>query len=200
MKIGIYAGTFDPIHDGHIGFALESIKSGSLDKVIIVAEKEPYRKKPEAAWDHRQAMIERATQSTLHVDHDYNFANQLAHKHTMRDMMTVAKQHYGEDNQYWFLVGSDIFEHFHQWDDVLSDDEYGGFIVALRDDHTSDWLDQKIALLNKKAPKSSVKILDSSHPRISSSIIRQKIRDHQSVGNIPSQVLEYAQEHSLYTT
>lgn len=199
MKIGIYAGTFDPIHNGHIGFALESIKSGLLDRIIIVAEKDPYRKKPNASWDHRQAMIERATESTIQVDHDYSFANQLAHKHTMRDMMTVAKQHYGQDNEYWFLVGSDIFEHIHQWDDILADDEYGGFIVALRDDHTIDWLDQKISLLNKKVPKSSIKVLNTSHPRISSRAIRQKIKDHQNADNVPSQVLAYAKEHNLYT-
>ncbi|MCB9822916.1 nicotinate-nicotinamide nucleotide adenylyltransferase [Candidatus Nomurabacteria bacterium] len=199
MKIGIYAGTFDPIHDGHIGFAAEAIQSGSLDRVIIVAEKEPYRKKPEASWDHRQAMVERATESVQQVDHDYDFANQLAHKHTMRDMMTVAKKHYGANNEYWFLVGSDIFEHIHQWADILSDNEYGGFIVALRDDHNIDWLNRKLTLLNNKIPKKSLIILDSSHPRISSSLIRQKIKGHQSVDNIPSDVLGYAQEHQLYS-
>jgi nicotinate-nucleotide adenylyltransferase len=46
MNIGIYAGTFDPVHDGHIAFAKAAISKANLDKVVIVAEKEPYRKKP----------------------------------------------------------------------------------------------------------------------------------------------------------
>ncbi len=199
MKIGIYAGTFDPIHNGHIGFALEAVKSESLDRIIIVAEKEPYRKKPEASWDHRQAMIERATESTPQVDHDYSFANQLAHKHTMQDMMTVAGRHYGSDNQFWFLVGSDIFEHMSQWRDILSDNEYGGFIVALRDDHTRDWLSQKIDQLKQTIPTSSIMILESTHPRISSSAIRQDIKNHKPVEDVSKQVLSYALEHQLYS-
>lgn len=199
MKIGIYAGTFDPIHNGHIGFALEAVKSGSLDRIIIVAEKEPYRKKPEASWDHRQAMIERATESTQQVDHDYNFANQLAHKHTMRDMLDVSQKHYGENNEYWFLVGSDIFEHMSQWRDILSDNEYGGFIVALRDDHTSDWLSQKIDKLKQTIPTGSHIVLESTHPRISSSAIRQDIKNQKPVDDVPKQVLSYASEHQLYS-
>ena len=52
MKIGIYAGTFDPIHLGHINFAISAVRTTDLDKVVIVAEKNPYRKKPFASWDN----------------------------------------------------------------------------------------------------------------------------------------------------
>jgi nicotinate-nucleotide adenylyltransferase len=44
MKIGIYAGTFDPIHNGHIEFAQAAIRDTELERVIVIAEKEPYRK------------------------------------------------------------------------------------------------------------------------------------------------------------
>lgn len=198
MRIGIYAGTFDPIHSGHIGFAKKAIESSALDRIIVVAEKEPYRKKPVAGWDHRQAMIERATQSIQQVDHDYSFASQLSHKHTMKDMLSIAKKHYGADNQFWFLVGSDVFEHIHQWKDVVAETEYGGFIVALRDDHNSDWLNDKIKILKDKLSIESVIVLESSHPRISSSNIRENIKNSSISKDLPPEVLSYVILHKLY--
>jgi nicotinate-nucleotide adenylyltransferase len=198
MNIGIYAGTFDPIHNGHIGFAKKAIESGNLDRIIVVAEKEPYRKKPVASWDHRQAMIERATEFIDQVEHDYGFASQLAHKHTMQDMLTMARKHYGSDNQFWFLVGSDVFEHIHQWKDILAENEYGGFIVALRDDHTNDWLNQKTELLKERMPVNSIVVLDSTHPRISSTKIRDNIKRNLESNYLPGQVLSYAVTHKIY--
>ena len=172
MKIGIFAGTFDPIHNGHIEFARSAINAATLQKVIIVAEKEPYRKKPHASWDHRQAMIERATQDVENVDHDYGFAA-----------------------EYWFLVGSDLYEHIHQWHDLLKEHEYGGFVVALRDDHTKSWLQSRQQNL-PIAPTTIV--IESGHPHVSSSGIRALAQQKQIPQHLPSAVVSYIQAHNIY--
>lgn len=198
MKIGIYAGTFDPIHRGHTVFALESIKAASLDKVIVVAEKDPYRKKPEASWDHRQAMIERATQNIEQVDHDYAFANMLSHQHTMADVLNSAKLHYGKENKVWFLVGSDVFEHFHKWHDLVDKIEYGGFIIALRDNHTKEWLLEQTNKTGEKGKNINTIIIDSPNPHISSSGIREACKNNQMPNEIEESVLAYINEHNLY--
>jgi nicotinic acid mononucleotide adenylyltransferase len=67
-------------------------------------------------------MIERATQNIEAADHDYHFSAQLARQCTIADVLAKAEKHYGADHEYWFLVGSDIFEHMHQWHDVLHDE------------------------------------------------------------------------------
>lgn len=198
MKIGIYAGTFDPIHNGHLEFAKQALVEAGLDRVIIVAEKSPYRKKPEASWDHRQAMIERATKDTLNVDHDYEFANQLAQQHTMTDMLATAKKHYGGEAQIWFLVGSDIYEHMHQWHDMVGNESYSGFIVALRDDHTHDWLEQQHQRLEKLGRRPNAIVLESQHRRISSSAIREAASKGEATSTTPNQVGDYILRHRLY--
>src|SRR5665213_170399 len=58
--IGIFAGTFDPIHAGHIFFALEAIKSANLDKVIFLPERRPPHKQSVEHFGHRTAMITQA--------------------------------------------------------------------------------------------------------------------------------------------
>lgn len=196
MRIGIFAGTFDPMHNGHLEFANTAIAKARLDKVIVVAEKEPYRKKPHASWDHRQAMIERATEAVKNIDHDYGFAAKLAHQHTMKDMLGVAKAHYGNGNEYWFLVGSDVFEHMHQWHDLMQAEDYGGFVVALRDDHTPEWLAAKRELVDEKLGETIV--VPSPRPHVSSSKIREEAPQKAFSEDVPPNIIEYIQSHHLY--
>ena len=196
MNIGIYAGTFDPIHDGHTEFAKSGIEFGHLDKVIIVAEKKPYRKRPYASWDHRQAMIERATEEIIAVDHDYGFAAKLSHQHTMKNMLENAKFHYGADNTFWFLVGSDIFEHIHQWEDIIQKHDYGGFIVALRDNHSKEWLSEQKAKVPEIAH--SLIIVHNDNPHISSSLIRAAVKNENTLPHVSSGTATYILSHGLY--
>jgi nicotinate-nucleotide adenylyltransferase len=196
VKIGIYAGTFDPIHNGHIEFAKSAVEQDHLDRVIVVAEKEPYRKKPHALWDHRQAMIERATESIPQVDHDYEFAAHLSHQHTMKDMLKKAADHYGAEHEFWFLVGSDVFEHMHQWHDLIKSHEYGGFVVALRDDHTHEWLEERKQQLSELAV--SIIVIDNNHPHVSSSKIRTDSKNGLVLATVSKNVADYIQKHQLY--
>ncbi len=199
MKIGIYAGTFDPIHEGHVNFAVTAVKMTDLDKVVIVAEKNPYRKKPFASWDNRQAMIERATEDIEEADHDYEFSNQLAHQHTMQNMLEASKAHYGEDNEFWFLVGSDIFEHIARWHDLSQQDEYGGFVVALRDDHTQEWLNEKLVRANEQGVKVKVQLVENRRPHISSKKIRDQILANGNATHLSLEVQKYIASHALYS-
>lgn len=198
MRIGIFAGTFDPVHSGHTSFAKQAVDLGHLDKVIMVAEKNPYRKKPFASWDHRQAMIERATEDIVEADHDYQFSSQLAHSHTMKDMLTKARQHYGIDNEYWFLVGSDVFEHIPRWQDIVSRDEYGGFVVMLRDDHTEEWLEQRLRAMRDSGQEADIILIENIRPHISSRKIRDEIKDGNLPENLDAKTLDYINKHQLY--
>jgi len=199
MKIGIFAGTFDPIHNGHIAFAKAAVSQAELERVILVAEKDPYRKKPYASWDHRQAMIERATETIDQVDHSYEFANTLAHQHTMKDMIAIARAHYGTDHEFWFLVGSDIFEHMGRWHDILQTHQYGGFVVALRDNHTQQWLDEKITELAAEGITVHAVVVENPHPEVSSSVVRSAINAAKSTLDVSDAVYAYIQTHALYT-
>lgn len=196
MNIGIFAGTFDPIHNGHLAFARQAIAEAKLDKVIIVAEKEPYRKAPFTSWDHRQAMIERSTSGIKNVDHDYSFAAALSKQHTLKDTLGHAHAHYGEAARFWFLVGSDVFEHMHAWKDIVSSSEYAGFVMALRDGHTIDWVTEKSEALN--ITKDQIILISNQEPHISSSKIRTAITNKEITNDIPEAVADYIQNHQLY--
>src|SRR5215469_15176515 len=64
-RIGIYTGVFNPVHTGHIAFALQAMKVAKLDSVVFVPERNP-RFKPEAEhFAHRVAMLKRAVRPHL---------------------------------------------------------------------------------------------------------------------------------------
>src|SRR5258706_12226030 len=58
--IGIYSGTFDPVHPGHIAFAREALQTCKLDEVIFLPEQTPRGKEAVTDLSHRIALLERA--------------------------------------------------------------------------------------------------------------------------------------------
>src|ERR1035438_181672 len=59
-RIGIYSGTFNPIHTGHITFALQATTEASLDKIYFLPERKPRNKAQVEHFAHRVAMIKQA--------------------------------------------------------------------------------------------------------------------------------------------
>src|SRR6266545_574678 len=61
MKIGVYGGTFDPIHHGHLILAREARELFGLEKVILVpAAASPFKSSPAASAQVRLAMLRAA--------------------------------------------------------------------------------------------------------------------------------------------
>lgn len=61
MRIGMFSGTFDPIHRGHVAFALAAAKQLALDKVLVMPERSPRGKIGVSSFDHRVRMARLAT-------------------------------------------------------------------------------------------------------------------------------------------
>jgi nicotinic acid mononucleotide adenylyltransferase len=59
-RVGVYAGAFDPVHAGHIKFALEAQKQVKLDHIHFVAERSPGRGAEPEHYVHRSAMLAQA--------------------------------------------------------------------------------------------------------------------------------------------
>src|SRR5689334_19827674 len=60
LRIGVYAGTFDPVHSGHLSFALQAQTEAKLDEVYFLPERMPRHKTGVEHYGHRVAMLKRA--------------------------------------------------------------------------------------------------------------------------------------------
>lgn len=59
QRIGIYSGTFDPIHDGHVAFAVTALESLGLEKVLFYPEPQPRNKQNVSSLAKRETQIAR---------------------------------------------------------------------------------------------------------------------------------------------
>ena len=121
MKIGIYGGTFNPPHLGHLEAARTAVKVLELDKLILIpAAVPPHKALPEGTPEgaHRLAMTERmadalsmpkvAEVSRMELDRE-------GKSYTADTLRAIRAQY--PDAQLWLLMGTDMFLTLHLWHD-----------------------------------------------------------------------------------
>ena len=111
-SIGIYPGTFDMVHDGHVAFAKAAISSCKLDSVIFMPEPEPRNKSPHHSLDVRLNALRLAAEndSTLHV------IQASANRFTYTSLMPEIEQYMAERPT--LLIGSDVALSLPLWEDL----------------------------------------------------------------------------------
>jgi nicotinate-nucleotide adenylyltransferase len=192
-RIGVYAGTFDPVHAGHISFALQAIHAGKLDEVIFLPERQPRFKQGSEHFGHRVAMLTRATRPhrKLHV-------LELTDKHFSVRKTLPALRRLFKDADLVFLVGSDVLTHLKDWpgaDILLQTSE---LLVGVRGDEPLAWAEHQIADL-PIPPRASL-VIRSHAASISSGLIRSALRRNKTVAGILPSVQRYARQNWLYVS
>jgi len=104
-KIGIYSGTFDPVHKGHIAFALEAAKAASLDFIYFLPDVVPYNKQGVTHYGHRVAMLKLAL-----IPYQSLRVLELADKHfTIARTLPKLQRLFAHDELH-LLLGSDVLD------------------------------------------------------------------------------------------
>lgn len=117
QRIGIYSGTFDPIHIGHIAFAQEAVRELALDAVIFLPEQQPRGKQHVTDIHHRVELIKRAIQDNEKLQ----ILTVSSKQFTVAKTLPELERHF-INTDFTFLMGSDILRTFtHRWDglDIL---------------------------------------------------------------------------------
>jgi nicotinate-nucleotide adenylyltransferase len=111
-QIGIYSGTFDPVHPGHIAFALETQAAQGLDEVIFLPERTPRAKQQASSLNHRIALLEQAIAGLPNM-HVLELASD---QFTVSQTLPELREHLG-DASITMLAGSDVVHTFpYRWE------------------------------------------------------------------------------------
>jgi nicotinate-nucleotide adenylyltransferase len=192
-RIGIYAGAFDPVHAGHIAFALQSMAAAGLDQVVFMPERRPRYKPGVEHYAHRVAMLKVAL-----APHPDLSVMEVVDKHfTVRRTLNVLRQVFG-NAQFVFLMGSDTALTIPSWpnaDQLLSSSE---LVVGVRSTHQHAQLEEAVSTW-ATAPESLI-LFDSFAPHVSSSRIRQAIRSNEYADGLLTSVHRYARQEWLYVS
>lgn len=168
-RIGIYAGSFDPIHDGHLSFALRAHQDLQLDFVVFAPEKYPRRKSGITSLQKRAKNIQAITdifeQFDLIVPDKDNFSVSEA----LRDIRSRYP-----DSELVFLFGSDVVLGMKHWPDIAALLSHK-IVVGLRHQHTER---QIIEIFNSMCSAFkldiSYTIIKTTQSHMSSSVIRKQ--------------------------
>lgn len=192
LRVGIYAGAFDPVHAGHVAFALQATELARLDQVIFMPERRPRAKPSVEHYAHRMAMIKSAL--ALHpklavmevVDRQFSVWRTLPMLQALFPQAQLS-----------LLVGSDAVVAIPDWqyaDRLLQVCE---LIVGLRADCCQEDVTRLIENW-KVQPKTT--IVTSYAPDVTSSKVRQAIRTRRHTNGLLSSVREYARSEWLYVS
>jgi nicotinate-nucleotide adenylyltransferase len=113
-RIGIYSGTFDPIHEGHIAFGLETMRACGLDRVVLLPERNPRGKNGVSDIAERVARIREMILPSPPLEVHLLGSEQF----TVKDTLPEVRRLLG-DAELTLLVGSDVVHTFlHRWDQL----------------------------------------------------------------------------------
>jgi len=192
-RVGIYAGTFNPVHAGHVAFALQSLQAADLDMVYFMPERRPREKETVEHFGHRMAMLRKVIQPHPQLGVldlvDVNFSVQ-------RTLPQLKKEF--PEAQLVFLMGSDVAPSVSQWPhaaQLLKDSE---LVIGVRSGDDTEGLKTMIA--NWKPQPLAATIFDSYAPAVSSRVIREAMQKRQPAHGLLPSVQRYSDHHWLYVS
>lgn len=200
-KIGLFGGTFDPIHLGHTRMARAFADEAQLDAVIFLPAGNPYHKAAaQTAAGHRLAMTELACAAdTRFAVSDCDIVREGA-TYTF-DTVQIFRQQFPQAELHW-LLGMDSLLQLHTWKKWQTLARQIQFAVAQREGgrltaaprELQEWLGGALA-------DGSVRLLNAPLTNISSSLIRGRLKNGESVeGMLDGRVADYIRAHGLYRT
>ncbi len=194
QKIGIFSGTFDPVHDGHVQFALDALKNNKLDRVFFMVERNPRRKQGVRAFEHRQAMVQLAISDEDQLGSIIMDQNRF----TPHETLPLLKQRFG-DVQLVLLAGDDMLSHMNEWPHIEELIRNVTFVFGVRGNQSvAEELIKTIQ--STKGVKFRASFIQSPHINVSSSRIRSQIKNHEIPSYIDDKVASYITDEGLYSS
>lgn len=207
--VGVFGGTFDPVHFGHLRLAEEARECFALDRVLwIPAGRPPHRNPPVAAAEHRLAMVQLAVAGNGAFVPEAGELGTATPSFTF-DTLTRLRSNLGAERPLVLLVGADAFRglaEWHRWREIFALAHLG---IATRPGHDVDAdglpaeLEAELAarLVDRLpgTPAGSIARFSLTALEISATAIRKLLAAGDSPRYlIPERVLDYIDSHSLY--
>lgn len=185
-RVGIYGGTFNPIHNAHLLVADQAGKALCLDRVLFMPDYQPPHvdHKSAIAAEDRVNMIRLAIADNSFFGLELDEINRKGVSYTYDTIKRLKNRH--PDTDFYFIIGGDMVDYLPKW-------------------HKIGALAKMVQFVGVRRPKANniskypVIWVDVPQVDFSSTDIRKRIEDGRSIRYmVPSAVEDYIEEHHLY--
>ena len=207
--VGVFGGTFDPVHYGHLRSALELVERLALQQLrLMPCAVPPHRDTPTCSAQHRAAMVQLAVAGEPRLACDSRELQRAGASYTI-DSLVELRAELGEARGLCLVMGCDAvlsINHWHRWQELL---DWAHVVVIARPGWqlpetgvVADWLQQhRLESPGQLAgqPCGGVLVEELRPLAISSTEIRSLLAAHHSARYLlPQAVLDYIESHNLY--
>ena len=198
MKVGILGGTFNPVHNGHIVVAEETLAHLGLEEVIFVPAGQPWMKddSPVLEAEHRVQMIRLAIASYPRFKLSTIEIERAGPSYTVDTMIELQAQP-GDGRELFFILGWDSLEQLPQWQQVDRLIQLCHLVAVPRPGYSAP----DLPALEAAVPGLSKRLLLLDRPEIdiSASEIRSRVAGGLSIDHmVPPSVEKYIRANNLY--
>jgi len=212
VKYGVFGGTFDPIHMGHLRTAQEMVEELGLTKLFLIPAATPPHKhhSPVSAFHHRFEMAKIAVDGSQHIEVLDIEAKREGPSYSV-DTLRELKSFLGTQSDLYFIMGLEGFFEIHTWKEYRSLFQLAHFVVVDRKGFQYQDIFPYLKGLqigfsitneaNKVILFSGKWLLHKVPTRmdISSTQIRNLVNRGMSIRYlVPDRVMNYVLEHRLY--
>lgn len=190
MKVGLFFGSFNPIHVGHLVLANYMLEFTDLEKVwFVISPHNPLKQKSSLLHEHhRLQLVQIAIENNNRLK-----ASDVEFKLPQPSYTVNTLAHLQEkypDHRFALIMGADNLVSFHKWKNYEAILEHYELYVYPRQDSFPDTV---------LSTHPHVKLIPAPRIEISSTMIRQAIKDKKDVRYfLPAEVWEYVKEMHFY--
>ena len=200
-SIGLYGGSFDPIHHGHLIVARAVAERIGLARIIFLPSARPPHKPAEdlAEPAHRAEMVKRAIAGEPVFDFsDFDLARR-GPSYTI-DTISYYRTEFGPDLELCWIIGADSLAELSTWYRAAALVDGCRIITAVRPGRTDlEWTALRASLSEEQIAKLRAGVVPTPMIEISSTDIRRRVHAGKSIRYlVPDPVRAYIETHRVY--
>jgi nicotinate-nucleotide adenylyltransferase len=194
-QFGLFGGSFDPIHFGHINLALEILEKGNLEKILFCpANISPHKTSipPRATSKERVEMVSLAIQGMEKFELFDEEIKRGGVSYTIETLQMVRKK-FAKDVQINLIIDQGLIKNFHEWKEWQEITQLVNIIIGCRATFSKKEIPPSFEEISNK------KFIITSQFEVSSTLIRDRLARGLYCGHlVPAKVLDYIYKHRLY--
>jgi nicotinate-nucleotide adenylyltransferase len=194
VRIGIFGGTFDPVHDGHVIPVARAAERFGLERVLwIPARLSPHKGVAPTDARHRVAMLALALAGRPDWTLSFDELDREPPSYTVDTLQALSARFLRDE--LWLLMGTDALASFGRWknpEEIVRLARVAAF-------HREPFVGEGLRVPPVEGLEKRLEVFDGGSFRISSTDLRDELgRGGNPAGRVPGPVAEYLTKHRLY--